>query len=169
MILFTDVLIDDENNEENRIWCIVTYASWLRIYDSTMNFVHFLLPFLINLVSCYSNYVEECSSTNKYHKNRAFLQLLHEQFQERKHLLEAPFLIIIFSVPRLIISLVSGCKKSTRHSWPYLIVYILSFIPPMLTFVLFILPSKIYMKEYRQTIQRYRTAIRTLSNSFRRK
>jgi len=37
---------------------------------------------------------------------------------------------------------------------------LITFIPSMLTFVIFILPSKFYKKEFQKTVQEYRTRIR---------
>lgn len=100
--------------------------------------------------------------------NRSFIRLLCEQFRQYKHLLTASVLITIFAILRLIISIVSGCMKSSRDSWPYLIEYFVSFIPSMLTFVFFIQPSKFYKEEYRQTMVRFRTKIQLPYNSFQK-
>jgi len=40
-----------------------------------------------------------------------------------------------------------------------LCIYLITFIPSMLTFVIFILPSKFYKKEFQKTVQEYRTRI----------
>lgn len=41
----------DEDNEDERIWCIVSYPSHLRTYNSIINIVHFSVPFSINIIS----------------------------------------------------------------------------------------------------------------------
>jgi len=40
-----------------------------------------------------------------------------------------------------------------------LCIYLITFIPSMLTFIIFILPSKFYKKEFQKTVQQYRTMI----------
>jgi hypothetical protein len=42
-------LIDD--NDEQRTWCIVRYSSLMRIIDSIVQIFHFIVLFLINLLS----------------------------------------------------------------------------------------------------------------------
>jgi uncharacterized membrane protein YesL len=49
--------------------------------------------------------------------------------------------------------------KSNRNSWIFLIGYLVSFIPPMLTFILFVLPSKLYKEQFRKTVKQYRQVI----------
>ncbi|CAF4126864.1 unnamed protein product, partial [Adineta steineri] len=42
---------DNDNDNEKRIWCIITYSSTLRTYNTIMNLCHFFVPFIINLIS----------------------------------------------------------------------------------------------------------------------
>ncbi|CAF4126302.1 unnamed protein product, partial [Adineta steineri] len=42
---------DNDNDNEKRIWCIITYSSALRTYNTIMNLCHFFVPFIINLIS----------------------------------------------------------------------------------------------------------------------
>ena len=50
--------------------------------------------------------------------------------------------------------------SSIDDSWIFLVGYFLSFIPTMLTFIVFILPSKFYKKQFRQNFIQYRTVLR---------
>jgi hypothetical protein len=68
-------------------------------------------------------------------------------------------LLVILAAPRLIITFVSKCMKSPNDSWLFLVAYFMSFIPPMLTFVIFILPSKFYKEQFQESIAYYRTII----------
>ncbi len=43
-------LIDEENNYEKRMWCIVTYPSSLEVYNYVMHTFHLFGPFMINLI-----------------------------------------------------------------------------------------------------------------------
>jgi hypothetical protein len=67
--------------------------------------------------------------------------------------------LILLSFPRLVISFMKGCMRSAREPWFHLIGYFVSFIPSMLTFFVFVLPSKHYKKEFRTmyegTIRRF--------------
>ncbi|CAF1211983.1 unnamed protein product, partial [Adineta steineri] len=57
--------------------------------------------------------------------------------------------------PRLILSCLSGCIKLARDSWLYLIIYFISLIPPMMTFIVFVLPSNMYKKEFTDSVKRF--------------
>jgi hypothetical protein len=43
---------------------------------------------------------------------------------------------------------------TVREPWFFLFGYLLAFIPPMLTFIIFVLPSKNYKDEFRHGIER---------------
>ena len=162
-------LIDDLSlGEEKRIWCIASYPRWLRVFDSAINMIHFSVPFGINIISAVIIIWKSARQRTSLGRHLGFRQLLGEQFQHHKHLLIAPFLIVLLGLPRLIISVLSGCVKSTRNSWLYLLGYLISFISPMLTFVLFVLPSKLYKEEFNQSMRNYRRNLRSRFVSFRR-
>ena len=46
-------LINEENENEKRTWCIVRYSSHLQRYNSTMHIMHFFIPFIINIISSF--------------------------------------------------------------------------------------------------------------------
>ena len=80
--------------------------------------------------------------------------------EQHRNLLIGPCVLIILAIPRLVISLISGCLKSDRDSWLSLLGYFISLIPPLLTFILFVLPSTTYRKAFGQVVSRYRNIIR---------
>lgn len=49
---------------------------------------------------------------------------------------------------RVIISLVADCVKTNPSTWLYLFGYFISFIPAVLIFVVFVLPSPLYKAEF---------------------
>ena len=152
-------LIDYDNNDEKRIWCIVEYSSNIQIYDSVVNTIHFCIPFLINLISAMIVIIKTTRLRISVQTQHTYKTLLIEQFQQHKHLLISTFLLIIFTMPRLVIIFASGCMKSSSDSWLFLIGYFISFIPPMLIFIIFIVPSKIYKQEFNKTVTRYRNTV----------
>jgi hypothetical protein len=54
--------------------------------------------------------------------------------------------------------------KSANDAWLYLIGYFISFMPPMLTFVVFIFPSKFYKKELYKSVVQLRKKIQQRLN-----
>jgi hypothetical protein len=145
-------LIHDK--EEERTWCIARYSSKLQIYDSTIHLVHFITPFSINLISAILIIMLAARTHSNARKKQTYKQYLREQFHEYKHLIISPFALVIIGVPRLIISFLSGCMKSLRNPWLFLFGYFISFLPPLLIPLLYILPSETYTKELRIVIRR---------------
>jgi len=146
-------LIDDIDVNEKRIWCFVRYPSSIEIYNSFITLFHFLIPFLINVVSALLIIRNISRNRATVRPEQPFQQHLQYQIQQHRQLLFAPCLLIFLFIPRLIISFVNGCMRSPHEPWLYLFGYYLSFIPAMLTFILFVLPSKLYKKQFKIGIQ----------------
>jgi hypothetical protein len=158
-------LIDDGHDyEEKRIWCVVTYSSSLQIYNSVINLFHFIAPFGINLLSAILIIKTATRRRNRIQPQQNYQQMLHIQIRRHKHILIAPVVLIILTIPRLILSLVSGCMKSIDDAWIFLMGYFISFLPPILTFVVFVIPSKTYRKKFWRTIRQCRITIQTRFN-----
>jgi hypothetical protein len=155
-------LIDEINDDDNikRIWCIVSYQPGLQLYNSVMYTFHFSVPFMMNLISAVILIIKQSRQQATLHPQQNYRHHLREQFRQHKHLLTAPIVLVILALPRLIISFISKCMKSSVDSWLFLVGYFISFIPPMLTFVVFILPSKFYKNVFRETAVRYQNSIR---------
>ena len=144
-------LIDDE--DEQRTWCLTQYAMFIQIYDSLINTVHFSIPLSINGVSAVSIVLLAARRRSNAHKNQSYRKHLRDQFHHHKHLVISSSIIILLTLPRLVLSLLSECMKSGRNPWFYLIAYFVSFIPPALIFVIFVFPSELYMKEFKKALR----------------
>ena len=155
-------LINDE--QEQRIWCIVRYSSGMKIYNSIVQIIHFIIPFLVNLISALVIILTIARTHSTARKNQTYQQYLRQEFQQQKHLIISPLILVLLALPRLIISFLSGCMKSTRDPWLFLFGYFISFIPPLLTFIVFIWPSESYKKEFSTIIRHHRMAIRRRLN-----
>jgi hypothetical protein len=147
------VLIDDK--EEQRTWCVTTYSSSIQKFDLAINILHFSVPFLINLSSSLIIIVATARIRLKIQRRHTYRKLLREQMRQYKDLLISPFILFVLVLPRLIISFASGCMKSARNPWLYLIGYFILFTPSMLMFFVFVLPSKTYKREFIASIQRF--------------
>jgi uncharacterized membrane protein YwzB len=156
-------LVDEGYNDDDNIkrtWCIVSYGPILEVYNYIIHSFHFFGPFLINLISAIILIIKKSRQQSNMHTEQNYKEILREQFRQLKHLLTAPIVLVIFALPRLIITFISKCMKSTGDSWLFLVGYFISFIPPMLTFIVFILPSKFYKKEFHKSVHQYRTFLR---------
>ena len=161
---FRLVFVDDNENDDEfqikRIWCIVRYSSQFQIYNSLIHSLHFFGPFLCNIISSIVLVVTRSRQQENLQKNQTFKTILRKQFEEHKHLLTAPIILVVLALPRLILTYLFKCMESESDAWLYLCIYLVTFIPSMLTFIIFILPSKFYKKQLQKTVQQYRTKIR---------
>ena len=152
-------LIDDSDVDEQRIWCFVQYSLSVRYYNTFITLFHFLAPFSIHVITALRIIKKIAHRRSIVQPEQPYQTHFQQEFHRHQHLLFAPSMLILLSLPRLIISYMKGCMRSAREPWFYLIGYFLSFIPPMLTFVVFVLPSKQYKSElkavYRRTIRRF--------------
>jgi hypothetical protein len=151
-------LIDDK--EDQRTWCIVRYSSLIRIIDSAVHIVHFMIPFSINLLSAMMIIVNVARTHSNARKKQTYTQHLKEQLHQQKHLIISPIINVILSIPRLIIAFLTGCIQPKRDPWLFLFGYSISFVPSLLTLIVFILPSETYKKEFDTIIKQKKEVIR---------
>ncbi|CAF1539873.1 unnamed protein product, partial [Rotaria sordida] len=140
-------LMDDAIDDDSRIWCITSYSSNLQMFNTFIHAFHFCAPFAINLVSTVILILKTSRQQAKFRNNTKYIVIFIEQIQVHKHILVAPFVIVILGIPRLVITFASKCMNSNNDATLYLIGYFVSFIPPMLTFIIFVMPSKFYKEQ----------------------
>lgn len=151
-------IIDDK--EENRIWRILEFSPFLRVYNSVILFLHFFLPLIINIISALLIIFNVARHRSIVHRQQPYNQHLCQQFNKFKHILIRSFILVILSTPQLIISFMSCCMYSFRDPWLLASAYFLSFLPSMIIFIIFVLPSKVYRDELSNTIQLIQRRIR---------
>ena len=105
--------------------------------------VHLLIPFLLNLISTIILIAQKSRRKLSLHTNRTYNGIFREELRQYKHLLIGPVVLVVLALSDSISSLYHGG-------------YWISFIPSILTFMLFILPSEFYKKELRTILTRYR-------------
>ncbi|CAF1499289.1 unnamed protein product [Adineta ricciae] len=150
---------NDSDDDTKRIWCVVKYSSSLQTYNRIVNTFHFFAPFLINFTSSIVLIITKSRQKLRFREDQTYKRVLHEQVREHQHLLIAPVVLCLLALPRLILSYVSKCMNSSKDSWIFLIGYFISFIPTVITFLIFVLPSKFYRTECRKSITQYRNQI----------
>ena len=147
-------LFDDREMES--FWCITRYPRSVQYYNTVILFFHFLGPAAANLFSTLFiifGTVRQRSTTRKGH---SYTEQFRRQLREHKQLLISPVILFLLSLPRLIISLASGCVDVSRQPWLYLSGYFVSFIPSVLVFAVFVLPSGLYKRQFRESVKRWR-------------
>ncbi|CAF2930436.1 unnamed protein product [Rotaria sp. Silwood2] len=156
-------LIDDIDVDEKRTWCLAQYSSALNTFNMFITLFHFLVPFSVNIISTILTIKQIARSRWQTQTAIPFSIHLRQHFNQHKRHLFASCALILLALPRLIISFISGCMKSPRNPWLYLFGYFISFTPSMITFIVFILPSKQYKDDFmtaiRHIIQRFHTCL----------
>ncbi|CAF2548772.1 unnamed protein product [Rotaria sp. Silwood2] len=148
-------VINDLDGDQQRIWCLSEYSSTLTKYNQFITLFHFLVPFSLNLISAFVIIIVAARSHVNEESELSFKQHFKLKLKQHKNIIIAPSILLVLGLPRLIISFTSGCIRSPRQSWPYLIGYFVSFIPSMSTLFVFVFPSKNYKSEFDKTIQRW--------------
>lgn len=151
-ILHLRVFVDEK---EERTWCVVSYRPWLYIYSSSLIFFHYFAPLLINLFSAVFIIFATARQRTTTQNDRPFHVHLKSKVNKYKHLLLSPLIIVVLTLPHLIISIILDCNKSSYLFWFYLAGYFLSFFPAMFIFVIFVVPSAFYKREFREAISKF--------------
>ena len=147
-------MIDD--TEDQHTWCSVRYSSLFRMFDSVVYIFHFFIPLSINLLSAIIIIVHVARSHANVRTNQTYTEHFKEELRLQKYSIINPILNVILSIPRLIISFLTGCIQPTREPQLFLFGYLISFVPSILIFVVFVIPSEQYKKEFKATITRIR-------------
>ena len=161
-------LADDNSNEnQKRIWCIVSYSSQLLVFNQFIHMFHFFVPFILNIIAPLIIIILATKRRRNLHTDQSLHQIFYEQIHQNRHLLISPCILIILSLPRLIISFLAGCMQTNTSPWIYLIGYLVSFLPSMLIFIIFVLPSKLYQGEFSKSTKQYQRSLRRLLSCLR--
>ena len=144
------------DKQEGRTWCVILYSSKLHIYNSFLIFFHFFTPFMINFFSAIFIIIATARQRITTQTKQLYIKQFKNKLNQHKHLLISPIILIILSLPRLIISFTLDCRKTSEHFWLYLIGYFVSFMPSVFVFVVFVLPSAVFKKSFKQAIFRSR-------------
>jgi len=147
---------DAEYEIEYNIMCVTRYFDSVQIYNTISLFVHLVVPFVVNVCSALLIIVGTARQRSAARKKQRFKEHLIEQMTEHKQLLISSLILFLLALPRLIISLLSGCVDPSRNPWLYLCGYFISFTPSMIIFIVYVLPSKLYTKTFKESISRCR-------------
>ena len=145
-----------EYENEYHVLCVIRYSRSVQIYNTITLFIHLLVPFLANLCSALFIIFGTARRRSAAQKNETFKEIVRKQMSEHKQLLISPFILLILAMPRLIVSLASGCVDPSQNHWLYLCAYFVSFTPPMLIFTVFVLPSELYSKTFKESMTQCR-------------
>ncbi|CAF1461662.1 unnamed protein product [Adineta ricciae] len=135
-------------------WCTTSYSQSIENYNTVILFIHLLGPFIANFCSALFIIIRSARRRAEVQKQQSYRKHVREQWKEHKHLVISPTILLLLSTPRLVISLLSGCVNVTNHLWLYLCAYFISFLPSVLIFILFVIPSDLYRKTFKESFFR---------------
>ena len=146
------IALQDPNGQ---ILCVISTVTTLLNYDRITILIHYIVPFCIQIISITLLIIltaQSRSTVSRASHRRSFYQQLKRQFYNQRELYLAPMIIILSGLPHIILSFSFACLSLSvwqRHAM--LIAYFLSHAPQLLGFILFVIPSSSYSKEFRQT------------------
>ena len=136
--------------------CVIDFGhrSMVTEYNRISSILHHVIPFLIQVISITLLIVLAAHQRAKtVTTNVTFSQILIKQFKTLKELYVTPGIIVLSALPQTVVAFGLTCKQLNywqRHI--LLITYLLSYAPQVLGFVLYVLPSSTYKKEFKGTI-----------------
>ncbi len=145
---------------ESHVLCVISYSRSLQYYNTAILFFHLVVPFIANLFSAIYIVFGTARRRSLAQNRRTYQEHVLEQLKEHKQLVISPAILLVLSLPRVITSLVSGCVDPSSNPWLYLCGYFISFTPSMLVFVVFVLPSDLYKKKFKESLQICRRQVR---------
>ena len=157
-ILHYTTIVDPSYTSINVTSCITNYN---RILVSTYNrvnvLIHYFVPFFIQIISISVLIVQIARSrarTRSGSNQQTFVNLFKKQLKTQKELYVTPMIIVLSSLPQIILSFSYACTE-LKQSWQrYTLIaaYFLSYLPQVLGFVLYVLPSTIFKEEFQQSM-----------------
>jgi hypothetical protein len=143
--------ITQETNEQ--VLCVANYSSFVWSYNYGNVLAQHLAPFCIQIISITILIIFAARSRSRSTNSRErFFLILQRQFSLQKELYITSLIIVFSALPQIIISSAFSC--TILSEWQrYLLctAYFFSYLPQVLGFVLFVLPSTAYSNEFRQT------------------
>jgi hypothetical protein len=142
----------DEGMIQRHVWCVTAYSRSIQDYNTAILLFHLVGPFIANLFSALLIIFRAARQRSAARSGQNFKEHVREQLSEHKQLLISPVILLVLSLPRLIIALLPACVQTSSNSWLYLSAYLVSFIPSMLVFIIFVIPSELYRKTFKESI-----------------
>ncbi|CAF0816835.1 unnamed protein product [Adineta steineri] len=150
--------LHEVNTETNKVdinrYCLTRYSPSIQQYNTIILFFHLVAPCIVNLCSALFIIFGSAQQRSTAQTRRTLREHICDQFNEHKQLLISPIILLILSLPRLIMSMLSECVNPSNHRLLFIFGYFISFTPSMLIFIVFVLPSELYRKRFQETFRR---------------
>lgn len=133
--------------------------SWLNKYNSILNIIHLVCPFLFHIISSLTIIIKTTRIKQIVKDEKENILWLH-QLRKHKHILIGPFFLALFTLPRLIVSFLYVCNNhfyngnGSIFTLISLSAFYISFIPHTAILFIFVLPSHIYLTALINSLKR---------------
>lgn len=141
---------------DGQMVCASTMLATISTYNRVTAVIHYLVPVCIQIISITLLIVLAARSrsrtTGNHQQNSSIMQLIKQQLDTQKELYLTPSIIVLSGLPQTILSFSFACL--TLSSWQrhaLFIAYLFSYAPELLGFILFVMPSTLYLDEFRKT------------------
>ncbi|CAF1181153.1 unnamed protein product [Adineta ricciae] len=133
--------------------CIAHYPSIVSMYERVTVILHHTIPFCIQILSITGLIILAARSRSRATNNsETFSRYLQRQFQIQKEMYIVPLVVIISGLPQSIFSFSFSCiELSSWQKHLLILAYLFAYAPQSLGFILFVLPSSSYLKEFQAT------------------
>jgi hypothetical protein len=156
-ILYYTTIVDPSYTSVNITLCVTNYNQTLvSTYNQVNVLVHYFVPFFIQVISITVLIVQTARSRARTSgtSQQTFVDLFKKQLKMQKELYITPMVIVFSSLPATILSFSYACTE-LNQSWQrytLLTAYFLSYLPQILGFILYVLPSTMFKQEFQQTM-----------------
>ena len=133
--------------------CTFVYSLPLDVIDKVLRTSHVTLPCTIQFIASIFMLINITRRTLLVHSRDDYFQVFINQCIKRKHFFIPPLAIIVSNLPHLILHLKDECEDAREISILRLHIAfnILVYLPPSITFFIYIFPSKSYMHKFKTT------------------
>lgn len=133
--------------------CTYIYSLPLDIIDKVLRACHVIIPCAIHFIASICILISITRRTLLVRDRNDLFRVFIDECIKRKYFFVPPFIIILTNLPHLILHLKDECEDARNISLLRLHVSfnILVYLPPSITFFIYIYPSKSYMHKFKQT------------------
>jgi hypothetical protein len=115
-----------------------------------LNLFNNIVPFLVNFISAVTFLICITGKKLRTITMKRYLEILKKQIREHQDLLISPLVVVACKLPVIFVILFLKCIKTKVQMYTALISYLLSLLPLILTFFIYVSPSSFYMKIFKE-------------------
>ncbi|CAF1183368.1 unnamed protein product [Adineta steineri] len=133
--------------------CTFIYPLPLDIIDKIFRTSHIIIPCSIHFITSICILTSMTQRILLVYSRHDYFQVFINECIKRKHFFIPPLFIILSNCPHLILHLKDLCEdvRNTTLLRIHIALNILVYLPPSITFFIYIYPSKIYMYKFKKT------------------